>query len=131
MLAHPGRLPAHHGVLAALHVNLEAERRVWSRGNAGCPGQMLSDGVVGVIQPELVPRPWQTPGEVDLLDDISRPQSGVGSGGTDGRPGTRYLLNIFSNKKYLHEQTVSNLNLTVNLHSKTERRRIINHRSKY
>ena len=78
---------------------------------------MLPDGVVGVIQPELVPRPWQTAGEVDLLDDISRPQSGVGSGGTDGRPGTTtYLLNIFSNKKYLHEQTVSNLYLTVNLH---------------
>ena len=87
-MTQPGRLPAHHGVLAALHVNVEAERWVRRRGDAGRPGQMFSDRVVGVVQPELVPRPRQTPGEVNLLYDVSRPQSGVGSGGADRRPAT-------------------------------------------
>ena len=46
---------------------------------------MLPDGVVGVIQPELIAGAGQTSREVNLLNDISGSEGGVGSRGANGR----------------------------------------------
>ena len=86
MLTRGGRLPGDLCPLARLHRDLQVGGRVRRRGDAGRPGQPVRQGGVGVVQPELVPRPRQSAPELDSVADLCRPEGGVGRGGADSRP---------------------------------------------